>query len=149
MAQCLFKIMKKGHTQERIEPLLNDLIMECIHGSSLASRRGAAYGISAAVKGSGIASLKKYEVVKRLEEACTSCSPSTKEGALFCIKLLSSRLGILFEPYASSFSSLYSSRLSVIICLAMESNLLCLRFLMHSMSPNGELTKPVSIFWEA
>ena len=88
--------MKKGRTQERIEPLMNDLIMECIHGSSLASRRGAAY---AAVKGSGIASLKKYEVVQRLEEACTSCSPSSNEGALFCIKLLSSRLGILFEPY--------------------------------------------------
>jgi hypothetical protein len=99
VAQCLSKIMKKGRTQERIEPLLNDLIMECIHGSSLASRRGAAYGISAAVKGSGIASLKKYDVVKRLEEACTSGAPSSKEGALFCIELLSSRLGILFEPY--------------------------------------------------
>ena len=65
----------------------------------MASRRGAAYGISAAVKGSGIASLKKYEVVKRLEEACTSGSPNSKEGALFCIELLSGRLGILFEPY--------------------------------------------------
>jgi hypothetical protein len=99
VAQCLSKIMKKGRTQERIEPLLNDLMMECIHGSSLASRRGSAYGISAAVKGSGIASLKKYEVVKRLEEACTSGAASSKEGALFCIELLSSRLGILFEPY--------------------------------------------------
>ena len=99
VALCLSKLMKKGRTQQRIESLLNDLIMECIHGESLASRRGAAYGISAAVKGSGIASLKKYEVVKRLEEACTSGSPNSKEGALFCIELLSGRLGILFEPY--------------------------------------------------
>jgi len=99
VALCLSKLMKKGRTQQRIETLLNDLMTECIHGSSLASRRGAAYGISAAVKGSGIASLKKYEVVKRLEEACTSGSPNSKEGALFCIELLSSRLGILFEPY--------------------------------------------------
>jgi hypothetical protein len=99
VALCLSKLMKKGRTQTRIETLLNDLINECIHGSSLASRRGAAYGISAAVKGSGIASLKKYEVVKRLEEACSSSDPNSKEGALFCIELLSGRLGILFEPY--------------------------------------------------
>lgn len=99
VALCLSKLMKKGRTQERIETLLNDLMSECIDGSSLASRRGAAYGISAAVKGSGIASLKKYEVVKRLEEACTSGSPNAKEGSLFCIELLSGRLGILFEPY--------------------------------------------------
>jgi hypothetical protein len=99
VALCLSKIMKKGRTQERIETILNDLMNECTDGSSLASRRGSAYGISAAVKGSGIASLKKYEVVKRLEETCTSGTPSSKEGALFCIELLSSRLGILFEPY--------------------------------------------------
>ena len=99
VALCLSKLMKKGNTQARIETLLNDLVTECIDGSSLASRRGGAYGISAAVKGSGIASLKKYEVVKRLEDACTTGSPNAKEGALFSIELLSSRLGILFEPY--------------------------------------------------
>lgn len=99
VALCLSKLMKKGTTQQRVESLLDDLMKECIHGSNLASRRGAAYGISAVVKGSGIASLKKYEVVKRLEEACTSGSPTSKEGSLFAIELLSSRLGILFEPY--------------------------------------------------
>jgi|EP00970_Alexandrium_tamarense_P005560 hypothetical protein len=91
--------MKKGRTQARIETLLNNLMDECINGQSLASQRGAAYGISAAVKGSGIASLKKFDVVKRLEESCTSGSPPNKEGSLFAIELLSSRLGILFEPY--------------------------------------------------
>lgn len=99
VALCLSKLMKKGTTQQRVESLLSDLMNECIHGSNLASRRGAAYGISAVVKGSGIASLKKYEVVKRLEEACTSGSPTSKEGSLFAIELLSGRLGILFEPY--------------------------------------------------
>jgi len=99
VALALSKLMKKGRTQQRIEALLNNLMTECIHGKTLASRRGAAYGISAVVKGSGIASLKKYDVVKRLEESCTSGSPSSKEGALFAIELLSSRLGILFEPY--------------------------------------------------
>ncbi|KAL7446874.1 hypothetical protein ACHAXM_011445 [Skeletonema potamos] len=99
VALCLSKLMKKGTTQNRVESLLSDLMNECIHGSNLASRRGAAYGLSAVVKGSGIASLKKFDVVKRLEEACTSGSPTSKEGSLFAIELLSSRLGILFEPY--------------------------------------------------
>ena len=99
VALCLSKLMKKGRTQSRVESILNNLMMECIDGSSLASRRGAAYGISAAIKGSGIASLKKYDIVKRLDETCTSGSPMSKEGSLFCIELLSSCLGILFEPY--------------------------------------------------
>ena len=99
VAVCLSKLMKKGNTPKRVEQMLLDLLQECLNGTSLASRRGAAYGISAVVKGSGIASLKKFDVVKKLEEACSSGSATTKEGALFAIELLSARLGLLFEPY--------------------------------------------------
>ncbi|KAL7522340.1 hypothetical protein ACHAWX_007024 [Stephanocyclus meneghinianus] len=99
VALCLSKLAKKGNTQARIEALIDNLMKDCIEGQSLALQRGAAYGISAIVKGSGIAALKKYDVVKRLEEACTSGSPSNKEGSLFAIELCCSRLGILFEPY--------------------------------------------------
>ena len=99
VALCLSKLMKKGDMKAKTESLLEDQINGCLHGTSLASRRGAAYGISAIVKGSGIAALKKFSVVKQLEEACTSGSATTKEGALFAIELLSERLGLLFEPY--------------------------------------------------
>lgn len=99
VAEALTKLMKKGQTQDRIETILSDLLRNCLYGESLAIRRGAAYGLSAAVKGSGIMTLKKYEIVKQLEEACSSGSPSSKEGSLFAIELLSSRLGLLFEPY--------------------------------------------------
>ena len=99
VALCLSKLMKKGHTQDRLEGIITNLMAECLNGDSLAARRGAAYGISAVVKGSGIASLKKYEVVQQLDEACSSGSPNSKEGSLFAIELLSSRLGLLFEPY--------------------------------------------------
>ena len=99
VALCLSKLMKKGNMKAQTEVLLEAQIKECLHGQSLASRRGSAYGISAIVKGSGIATLKKFSVVKQLEEACTSGSASTKEGALFAIELLSDRLGLLFEPY--------------------------------------------------
>lgn len=99
IAICLAKLMKKGRTQDRVEDLLSKMMDECLNGNSSAVRRGAAYGISAIVKGSGIATLKKYEVVKQLEEACTLGSSDAKEGALFAIELLSDRLGLLFEPY--------------------------------------------------
>ena len=99
VAECLSKLMKKGNTQDRVEILLEDLLKECLYGETLASRRGAAYGISAVVKGSGIATLKKYEIVKKLEESCSSGGSGSKEGSLFAIELLSVRLGLLFEPY--------------------------------------------------
>lgn len=99
VALCLSKLMKKGKTQSRIDAILSELIKDCLGGDKLATRRGAAYGISAVVKGSGIATLKKYEVVKQLEDACSNGSSNEKEGALFAIELLSGRLALLFEPY--------------------------------------------------
>jgi len=99
VALCVSKLMKKGRMQSRTESLLTRLMNECLRGKTLAIRRGGAYGISAVVKGSGIASLKKFDVVTQLEEACSNGSSLEKEGALFAIELLSGRLGLLFEPY--------------------------------------------------
>lgn len=99
IALCLANLMKKGKLRDDTESLLTDQIRECLHGKSLASRRGAAYGISAIIKGSGIASLKKFSVIKELEDALINGSSSSKEGALFAVELLSDRLGLLFEPY--------------------------------------------------
>ena len=99
VADALSKLMKKGRTPERIQQIVNGLVRDCLHGSSLATRRGAAYGLSAAVKGSGIGTLKKLEVVNSLEEAFASGTSNNKEGALFAIELLTARLGLLFEPY--------------------------------------------------
>ena len=99
VAECLVKLMKKGRTQERIESLLDGILRNCLNGETIAQRRGAAYGLSAVIKGSGIAFLKKFEVVKKLEEASDIGSQSSKEGSLFAMELLSSRLGLLFEPY--------------------------------------------------
>mmetsp|Transcript_4350 Transcript_4350/g.10408 ORF Transcript_4350/g.10408 Transcript_4350/m.10408 type:complete len:2789 (+) Transcript_4350:111-8477(+) len=99
VADALTKLMKKGNTQSRIEDILDNLIDDCLEGDSPATRHGAAYGIAAAVKGSGIATLKKFGIVTRLEEACADGSSNNKEGSLFGIQLLCTRLGLLFEPY--------------------------------------------------
>ena len=48
----------------------------------------------------GISTLKKYSVVSKLDEALNNASlAATKEGALFCIELLSCNLKLLFEPH--------------------------------------------------
>eukprot|EP00535_Pseudo-nitzschia_heimii_P006924 CAMPEP_0197189268 /NCGR_PEP_ID=MMETSP1423-20130617/19466_1 /TAXON_ID=476441 /ORGANISM="Pseudo-nitzschia heimii, Strain UNC1101" /LENGTH=2796 /DNA_ID=CAMNT_0042641327 /DNA_START=47 /DNA_END=8437 /DNA_ORIENTATION=- len=99
VADALTKLMKKGNTQSRIEDILDNLVNDCLEGDTPAIRHGAAYGIAAAVKGSGIATLKKFGIVTRLEEGCADGSSNNKEGSLFAIQLLCSRLGLLFEPY--------------------------------------------------
>jgi hypothetical protein len=99
VAQTIIPLMKKGDTPSRAEEILNNLMQMCLNDESLAKRRGAAYGISACVKGLGIASLKKYEIVSRLEEGCENNSKTSKEGSLFAVELLCERLGLLFEPY--------------------------------------------------
>jgi HEAT repeat protein len=99
VADCLAKLMKKGQTQDRLEVLLKTLLKDCLNADTMSKRRGAAYGVSALVKGSGIACLKKFDVIGMLEGAADSGSQINKEGSLFAIELLSSRLGLLFEPY--------------------------------------------------
>lgn len=99
VADALSKLMKKGRTPQRAEEILASLLQGCLRGATLASRRGSAYGLAAAVKGTGIAALKKFDIVKSLEEACSSGDAVEKEGSLFAIELLSKRLGLLFEPY--------------------------------------------------
>jgi HEAT repeat protein len=99
VAQTIIPLMKKGDTPGRAEEIVDNLMKMCLTDDNLGRRRGAAYGLSACVKGLGIASLKKYEIVTRLEEACGEGSKLGKEGALFAVELLCARLGLLFEPY--------------------------------------------------
>lgn len=101
VADCLVKLMKKGNTPQRLEkPILEDLLSSCLRGEFYSQRRGAAHGIAAAMKGSGIASLKKFSVVAKLQDAAANTgSTNSKEGSIFAMELLSVRLGLLFEPY--------------------------------------------------
>ncbi|KAG7353289.1 heat repeat-containing protein [Nitzschia inconspicua] len=99
VADALAKLMKKGNTQDRVEEILDQLMNSCLEGESTSTRQGAAYGIAASVKGSGIATLKKFNVVARLEEACSTGSSMNKEGSLYAIQSLCLHLGLLFEPY--------------------------------------------------
>ncbi len=99
IALCLSKLMKKKRAKTRIPDMIQHLLNVCLNDTSPKIRRGGAYGLSAVVKGSGIATLKKDNIVPQLQQAITGQKTECKEGALLAIEQFSSRLGLLFEPY--------------------------------------------------
>lgn len=74
--------------------------MQLLNGKTYGKRKGAAYGLTAIVKGIGIPSLKQYGIISHLQEAIQNKKNyQHREGALFAFELLCIMLGRLFEPY--------------------------------------------------
>ena len=72
---------------------------KCV-GTSAFSRKGAARGLAAMVKGLGIAALKQRSIVANLKEALEpEQSIDVQHGGLVAVECLASRMGLLFEPY--------------------------------------------------
>jgi HEAT repeat protein len=103
VADCLVQLVQvmksSAANSEKAKEMLERLMLSVLEEESYGSRRGAAFGIGAFVKGLGIPSLKAHDVVPRLREACTNGTVNARQGALFAIECLSERLGLLFEPY--------------------------------------------------
>ncbi|OQR88225.1 translational activator GCN1 [Achlya hypogyna] len=79
--------------------ILDELLTKATAGETFGDRMGAAFGVSAVVKGLGIAALKQHQVIPRLEEAMKISNPNARQGALAVMECLCERLGFLFEPY--------------------------------------------------
>ena len=99
VADCLSPIIAVLKSHEKAPEFLESLMNRIINAASYGERRGAAFGLSAVVKGLGIGCLKLYNIVERLKQICTESHVSAREGSLFAIECLSERLGLLFEPY--------------------------------------------------
>lgn len=99
VSDCLAPLMKTPVVKERGPELLKDLLARCVGGRSYGERRGASFGVAAVVKGLGIASIKKHQVISTLEAACKGSSFQSKQGALCAFECMCVRLGLLFEPY--------------------------------------------------
>ena len=100
VADCLAPLVTrlKGH-EGSTDQQFEDLLYAITEAPTYGERRGAAFGVSAFVKGLGIASLKAHNVVNRLKESCDGGSNNARQGALSAFECLSGRLGLLFEPY--------------------------------------------------
>ncbi|CAE7661943.1 ILA [Symbiodinium sp. CCMP2592] len=64
------------------------------------TRRGAAMGLGATVKGLSIQAVSQYQVLKRIEDVAEDKkSAAVREGAVLCLEGLAVNLGRLFDPY--------------------------------------------------
>lgn len=99
VSDCMAPLMKIPVVKDQGPELLKELLSRCVGGRSYGERRGAAFGVAAVVKGLGIATIKKHQVISTLEAACKRPSFQGKQGALCAFECMCVRLGLLFEPY--------------------------------------------------
>uniref|UniRef100_K3WKL7 TOG domain-containing protein n=1 Tax=Globisporangium ultimum (strain ATCC 200006 / CBS 805.95 / DAOM BR144) TaxID=431595 RepID=K3WKL7_GLOUD len=97
VAACLAPLIPavKGRSTD----IMDDLLVRTTTGETFGERIGAAFGVSAVVKGLGISALKQHDIIPRLEESMKTGGANARQGAMLVFECLSQRLGILFEPY--------------------------------------------------
>jgi hypothetical protein len=102
---------------EAIEQIVNMLLERVQNSQVLHERRGAAIGLAGVVKGLGISSLKKYNIVTALQNALEDKKhPHSRQGALLAIEYISNILEKLFEPYLIQIIP------KLLICFGTEKN---------------------------
>ncbi|KAJ3223816.1 translational activator of GCN4 [Clydaea vesicula] len=98
VAECLPSLVKL--IPKAVVNLIYELLDQLVNAKRYAERRGAAYGLAGVVKGSGVSSLKEFNIMSDLKEYIEDKKNLQKrEGALFAYETLSRALGRLFEPY--------------------------------------------------
>lgn len=98
ISRCIAPLVPKFET--KLDEYFDLLFETLFKGSSLAVRRGAAFGMSGLVRGSGIKSLSSYNIIRKLSEASDDKKdPKKREGVCLAFECLSWSLGKYFEPY--------------------------------------------------
>ncbi|TDH65918.1 hypothetical protein CCR75_006513 [Bremia lactucae] len=97
VASCLSPLM--GTVKDRSAVILDNLLSRVAESETFGERMGAAFGVSAVVKGLGISALKMYNIIPRLETSMKTGGANARQGAMLVFECLSQRLGLLFEPY--------------------------------------------------
>eukprot|EP01119_Soliformovum_irregulare_P021271 TRINITY_DN7050_c0_g1_i1.p1 TRINITY_DN7050_c0_g1~~TRINITY_DN7050_c0_g1_i1.p1 ORF type:complete len:2656 (+),score=946.17 TRINITY_DN7050_c0_g1_i1:489-7970(+) len=99
-SKCLIGLMPVLKDTPQAEKTITYLLNELLNAPDYAERRGAAFGIAGTVKGLGIPSLKKYNIMQSLQDAVEDKRHANgRQGALFAIECLSTTLERLFEPF--------------------------------------------------
>lgn len=111
VSECLSGLVSKMTKSSR-DQYLDQLTEKLLSESSLAVRRGAAYGIAGLVRGGGIASIGQTDLIRTLIDAMENKrSSSARQSAQFVIETLSMALQRHFEPYALQLMPLVLSSL--------------------------------------
>ncbi|KAJ7449659.1 armadillo-type protein [Mycena latifolia] len=98
VSDCLSPLVKV--MGPRVQQLVDDLMDQLFNATKYATRRGAAYGLAGVLKGTGIAGMKEFDIIRRLRTAAEDKKRyEPRQGTMFAFETLSSTLGRLFEPY--------------------------------------------------
>ncbi|TRM56848.1 armadillo-type protein [Schizophyllum amplum] len=99
VSECLAPLVA-GMDDVKVTALIDRLFNDLLDAPKYAVRRGSAYGLAGAVRGAGIAAMKKYQVMERIKAATEEKKRyEPRQGAMFAAETLSATLGRLFEPY--------------------------------------------------
>ena len=101
-AECIAPLMQQRILAQHAASYLSTLMSRLATGDDYATRKGAAFGVAAIVKGLRLQSLRRYSLLSQLS-ALVSDRNSTKarQGALFLYDRLFAELGSKFEPYVT------------------------------------------------
>lgn len=84
----------------KLQKYIDNLFDKLFDGKTVASRRGAAYGIAGLIKGYGIKGLASFDIIRTLVDASDDKkNANRREGVSFAFECLSQSLGKFFEPY--------------------------------------------------
>ena len=100
VSDCLAPLVKL--MRSRVAQLVDNLLNELSTAPKYAARRGAAYGLAGVIKGTGIAGIKEFNIINRLQSFSEDKKLyESRQGAMFAFETLSTTLGRLFEPYVT------------------------------------------------
>ncbi|KAJ7281606.1 armadillo-type protein [Mycena rebaudengoi] len=98
VSDCLSPLVKV--MRPKVAQLVDDLMDQLSNAPKYATRRGAAYGLAGVLKGTGIAGMKEFDIIRRLRSAAEDKKRyEPRQGTMFAFETLSNTLGRLFEPY--------------------------------------------------
>jgi len=98
VSECLSPLVKLVPGQ--VGGLIDRLFDELLRAPKYAARRGAAYGLAGIIKGTGVAAIHRYEIIRHLRDAVNDKKNyEARQGASFAFETLAITLGRGFEPY--------------------------------------------------
>ncbi|KAK7196793.1 hypothetical protein NESM_000619600 [Novymonas esmeraldas] len=92
----------------RNSPKLDEFVEKClkqaIHSGSYIKKKAHAWGLVGVIKGLGLTSLRRYDVMETLRRSARE-KQVERSGAMVLLEVLCSELATLFEPYALSMAT--------------------------------------------
>ncbi|KAK7030667.1 TOG domain-containing protein [Favolaschia claudopus] len=136
VSDCLSPLVRV--MESKVTQLVDDLLDQLFNAPKYATRRGAAYGLAGVLKGTGIAGMKDFDIIRRLRTATEDKKRfEPRQGTMFAFETLSSTLGRLFEPYITYVLPLLLTSFGDSIADVREATQDAARVIMGNMSGYG------------